>query len=179
MNWQRLLAVGAALVLVALVAALFFLRVAPVQGAIAGGLLGLISSQGALLVQRHLQRIGSVHCKVKAWTGGGAHYAAMGVGGEGEHRRLSVNLFNERNIATTLWYVRVEFYRDEVPWHSVEPVLRDQLSKTVDHLDLPPQTTIQRNLVLTTSPLKVSSSVSSRSRALKAASVFAASYFLR
>jgi hypothetical protein len=148
-NWQRLLGAVTALVLVGLVAALFFLQIPPVQGAIAGGLLGLVSSQGALLVQRYLRRTGDVHCSIRAWTGAGDRIATLGMGGgEGEHRDFSVNLLNERDVATALWHIRVEFYRDGVPWYSVEPVKATSYTDKVDYLDLPSQTTVRRNLTL-------------------------------
>lgn len=113
MNNNRLLAGMAVAVVLALLAALdSSAPVLSVQGAIAGGLLGLASSQGALLVQRHLQRSGDVHCVVQAWTGGKASSGGMGYGNEGAHRTFDVKFLNERDVGTALWNMRAEFYKN-------------------------------------------------------------------
>ncbi len=102
-NW-RLLLVGCAFVfvLVALVAALFLVPTPAVQGAIVGGLIGLITSQAALFVSRYLRERGKVICEVDAWVG-------SATGGDPERRHLRVRIQNTREVDVGLWGIRVVF----------------------------------------------------------------------
>lgn len=76
------------------------------QGALVGGLIGLVSSLSALLVQRRMRTRGEVHCEIVAWVGSAVSPGVF------EEKHFEVRFFNEKEVGVGLWNVVVEF-RDE------------------------------------------------------------------
>lgn len=78
-----------------------------VQGAIVGALIGLISGQALLLMQRYLRGRGNVHTEIDAWL------VRSGLPGV-ERRTFKVRFFNEKDIGIALWEVHVEFSKGDM-----------------------------------------------------------------
>ncbi len=98
-----MISVAIALVLVALVVALFFAPLEPaVQGAIVGGFFALIASQVALFVQRRLREQGEVICQLSAWNDGGDARP-------GEYRIFEARFYNKKDVSIALWDFKAEF----------------------------------------------------------------------
>ena len=106
---SRALAVSLVVLVRVLLVALFVVQVPAVQGGIVGGLVGLLSSQATVYIQRLLRERGEVRCFVRAWSN-------ATTGGERELRAFEMRFFNEKDVSIALWDVKVEFHKnDESP----------------------------------------------------------------
>jgi hypothetical protein len=84
------------------------------QGAIVGGFIALAGSFGALLMNRYLRERGELQCEINAWV---HTYANPGQ----EARDFEVRFFNNKDVSTALWNIRVEFFKDDALSVSLNP----------------------------------------------------------
>lgn len=115
----------------------------PLQGALVGGLIGLVSSLAALLVQRHMRTRGEVHCKIVAWVGSAISPDVF------EERHFEVRFFNEKEVGVGMWNVLVEF-RDEEGglMAGLYPKFADN-GRTVEVLNLPSRVPLSWTMIVT------------------------------
>jgi len=103
-----------AFVLIALVAALLLVPVPAVQGAIVGGLIGLMTSQATVLVQRYLRGRGNVECVLSEWR--------QVASGSRVGYRCTAKFFNHKDVTVALWNITIVFYTETgAKLGSVEP----------------------------------------------------------
>jgi hypothetical protein len=138
------LAFGLPSLVVVLVVALFVVPVPAVQGGIVGGLIGLLSSQATLYVQRWLRERGELRCSVRAWTNATA-------GTEREERSFELQFFNEKDVNLALWDIKVKFYKPgEPPVTRIPKAVPGTIGagSTVSSLNLPSRVTTDYALVV-------------------------------
>ena len=148
---QLLLGIAFAIVLVALALAIFVVQVPAIQGGIVGGLIGLLSSQVALLVGRYLRERGEVLLEIKdGWAGSerldvSKEYISQASDFElaplRDVRAFEVRLRNTKEVVVSLWDFSVVFSRGEEHLASLTPHLA-ATGQPLDLLNIPPKVAV-------------------------------------
>ncbi len=148
---RLLLGMAFAFVLVALALAVFVVQVPAIQGGIVGGLIGLLSSQVALIVDRYLKERGEVLFEIKdGWAGGEylnvpKEYIRQASDFElaslREARHFEVRLRNTKDVVVSLWDFSVVFSRGEEHLASLTPHLA-ATGQPLDLLNIPPKVAV-------------------------------------
>jgi len=141
-----------AVVLVALVLAIFLVQVPAIQGGIVGGLLGLLSSQAALFVARYLRERGEVVIEVKGWIGSSrtsfpngniSQATARELDSASEQRQFEVRVRNTKDVSVSLWDFSVVLSRGGQQVYSLDA--HDTISELrLDLLNIPAQEAVLR-----------------------------------